>query len=84
MTGTRAGENTRIILDALAQARVRGLLATGWGGLQASEVPDNVHVIEGAPHSWLFDRVAAVVHHGGDDGCWVACRSAGPDLPVLW
>lgn len=80
MTGTRASEKTRIILDALAQVGVRGLLATGWGGLQANDIPDNVHVIESAPHDWLFKRVAAVVHHGGAGTTAAGLRAGLPTL----
>ena len=43
----------------------RGLLLTGWGGLHTADLPDNVFVLDSAPHSWLFPRMAAVVHHGG-------------------
>ncbi len=58
-------EAARIALDALARANQRGVLAAGWGGLKASDVPETVHLISSLPHSWLFPRMAAVVHHGG-------------------
>jgi sterol 3beta-glucosyltransferase len=54
-----------IALEALALSGRRGVLATGWGGLQVLDVPENVAVIDAAPHDWLFPRMAAVVHHGG-------------------
>jgi sterol 3beta-glucosyltransferase len=41
------------------------VLATGWGALDAGELPDSIHVLQEAPHEWLFPRMAAVVHHGG-------------------
>ena len=43
----------------------RGLLLTGWGGLRTADLPGHVFVLNSAPHSWLFPRMAAVVHHGG-------------------
>ncbi|WP_412069759.1 glycosyltransferase [Rubrivirga sp. IMCC43871] len=56
---------TRIVVDALARAGVRGLVATGWGGLDAQALPETVFAIDAAPHAALFPRCAAVVHHGG-------------------
>jgi sterol 3beta-glucosyltransferase len=57
---------TKAVLDALKDSGKRAILATGGGGLKTPEtVPDNICVIDGAPHSWLFGRVCAVVHHGG-------------------
>ncbi|MEJ8573050.1 glycosyltransferase [Microbaculum marinum] len=56
---------TGIVVEALQRAGMRGLLATNWGSLESTSTPDTVHIIETAPHSWLFPRCAAVVHHGG-------------------
>jgi sterol 3beta-glucosyltransferase len=55
----------RVILDAVVQSGQRAVLATGWGALNVSDLPDNVYMLEEAPHEWLFPRMAAVVHHGG-------------------
>ena len=48
-------------LAALEKLGLRGVLATGRRGMASPEVIE----IEGAPHNWLFPRMAAVVHHGG-------------------
>jgi sterol 3beta-glucosyltransferase len=40
---------------------LRGVLATGRSAMASPQVIE----IEGAPHDWLFPRMAAVVHHGG-------------------
>lgn len=67
--GSMAGRNPErlagVVLDALAQSGQRGLLLTGWGGLRTELTLNNVFVLDSAPHSWLFPRMAAVVHHGG-------------------
>ena len=65
MPAQDAGRLTRCVLEALRATGRRGLLATGWGGLEGLGASDRVHVLEAAPHSWLFPRCAAVVHHGG-------------------
>jgi sterol 3beta-glucosyltransferase len=53
------------VVQAVHEAGVRAVIATGWGGLGDVEGGDQTMVIERAPHRWLFPRVAAVVHHGG-------------------
>jgi UDP:flavonoid glycosyltransferase YjiC (YdhE family) len=54
-----------LMLDAIAGSGQRAVLLTGWGGLQAKDLGEDVYVLDRAPHSWLFPRMAAVVHHGG-------------------
>jgi UDP:flavonoid glycosyltransferase YjiC (YdhE family) len=41
------------------------MLMTGWGGLRTEATAQEIFVAESVPHSWLFPRMAAVVHHGG-------------------
>jgi sterol 3beta-glucosyltransferase len=65
MAGRKPEETTALVLEALAQSGQRGILASGWGGLRATALPEHVHLLEAAPHAWLFPRCAAVVHHGG-------------------
>jgi sterol 3beta-glucosyltransferase len=65
MGGRDPARTTRLVLEALARAGQRGLLVTGWGGLETEKTPENALMVENAPYSWLFPRMAAVVHHGG-------------------
>lgn len=64
-------------LAALERAGKRGVLATGGVPLRA---PDNVCVIESAPHEWLFPRMAAVVHHGGAGTTAEGLRAGKPTV----
>jgi len=84
--GSMAGRNpeqlARLIMEALAKSGQRGLLLTGWGGLRTELIPDNVFVVEAAPHSWLFPRMAAVVHHGGAGTTAEALRAGVPTVIV--
>ena len=52
-------------LEALRHTGQRGVLYAGWGGLHKEDLPDTVFMVGSTPHSWLFPRMAAVVHHGG-------------------
>lgn len=54
----------QIILDAVRAAGVRAIISKGWSDLVGSE-NKNVYWIGDCPHEWLFQHVAAVVHHGG-------------------
>ncbi|SES30114.1 sterol 3beta-glucosyltransferase [Lentzea xinjiangensis] len=75
MAGRDAKRTGDIVAEAVRQAGVRAIVATGWGGL-ATHSSDNLLVIDQAPHEWLFGKVAAVVHHGGG-GTTAAALAAG-------
>ena len=65
MPSSQSAALTRSVLAALATTGQRAVLATGWGGLSEVEAGERVHILESAPHDWLFPRCATVVHHGG-------------------
>jgi UDP:flavonoid glycosyltransferase YjiC (YdhE family) len=80
MSGRRPERFTEIALQALAESGQRGVLLTGWGGLQERSAPEGVFVLESAPHSWLFPRMAAVVHHGGAGTTAEGLRAGVPSV----
>jgi UDP:flavonoid glycosyltransferase YjiC (YdhE family) len=82
MASRNPEKNTQIMLEALVQSGERGLLLTGWGGLQDTALPDNVFKIQSCPHSWLFPRVKAIVHHGGAGTTAAAFRAGKPQVVV--
>lgn len=65
MPAKDARKQTQIVVEALRKSGQRGVLATGWGGLAEVARSESIHVLDAAPHDWLFPRCAAVVHHGG-------------------
>ncbi|MGG5889662.1 glycosyltransferase [Falsiroseomonas sp. HC035] len=69
-----------LAMSAAAQAGQRAVLATGWGGLDPGQAPASVHVLDGAPHGWLFPRMAAVVHHGGAGTTAAGLRAGRPSV----
>jgi sterol 3beta-glucosyltransferase len=85
MGGKGARRRTQIVLDALARAGQRGVLARGWGGLSMEAAPDTVFALDEAPHDWLFPRMAAVVHHGGAGTTAAGLRAGKPTVicPIL-
>jgi UDP:flavonoid glycosyltransferase YjiC (YdhE family) len=84
MTNEDPAKMTEIALQALEMTGQRGILLTGWGGLQAADLPPSVLRIDSAPHSWLFPRMAAVVHHGGAGTTGAGFRSGVPSLIVAF
>ncbi len=65
MPGRNPEKLTKEIIQGIQDAGLRAILATGWGGLKKTSLPDNIFLIEKAPHDALFSYVSAVVHHGG-------------------
>ncbi|WP_328876736.1 glycosyltransferase [Streptomyces sp. NBC_00287] len=68
------------IVRALRRAGLRGVIQRGWGGLEADGA-DMLSVDE-VPHSALFPRMAAVVHHAGAGTTAAGLRAGVPAVPV--
>lgn len=65
---------------ALSRSGQRAVVATGWGALRKLEANDNIHIIEAVPHTWLFPKVSAVVHHGGSGTTHEGLRWGRPTI----
>lgn len=75
---------TTMIFEAVKKAGVRALVSKGWGGLGADDigVPEGVYMLGNVPHDWLFQKVAAVVHHGGAGTTAAGIKAGKPTLVV--
>ncbi len=80
MAGRKLQEVTDVVVQAIEQAGVRAILATGWGGLEVDQLPDSIHPISTAPHDWLFPQMAAVIHHGGAGTTGAGLRAGRPTI----
>lgn len=69
------------ILDAVNAAGVRVIISKGWSNLCGNQ-SKNVYFIGDCPHEWLFQHVAAVVHHGGAGTTACGLRNARPTIIV--
>jgi sterol 3beta-glucosyltransferase len=65
----------RMVREALREAGVRGIVQ---GDPETST--DDVLAVQDVPHSWLFPRMAAVVHHGGAGTTAAGLRAGVPTV----
>ncbi|MEU6668985.1 glycosyltransferase [Streptomyces sp. NPDC046727] len=75
-----AGRLSAQVVAALRRAGLRGVIQRGWGGLTAEG--DDMLGIGEVPHSALFPRMAAVVHHAGAGTTAAGLRAGVPAVPV--
>lgn len=95
--GSMGGADPRrlaeLALGALDRCGLRGLLVSGWGGLDlAGAAPPEgrplpgregrAYILPSAPHSLVFPRVGALVHHGGAGTTHEGLRAGKPTLVV--
>lgn len=55
---------SNLIIEAVQKCGARAIISRGWSKLGGPEM-DNIFFLGDCPHEWLFQHVAAVVHHGG-------------------
>ena len=82
MSTRKPEEMAALIIRALGRIGQRAILLSGWGGLRRSDLPETAFMIDSIPHSWLFPRVAAVVHHGGAGTTAAGLRAGVPAVVV--
>jgi sterol 3beta-glucosyltransferase len=83
--GRNAIERGRAVVQAVTNAGLRAVVATGWGGLRVKSPSERIYVVDQVPHDWLFPHMAAVVHHGGAGTTAAGLRAGRPTLicPVV-
>lgn len=71
---------SELVPRALRMVGVRGVIQTGWAGLNTTS--DDVLTIGDAPHDWLFERVAGVVHACGAGTTGAGLRAGVPAIGI--
>lgn len=82
MSNRNPEQTADLIIQALALANQRAILLSGWGGLQKKDVSNSIFMIDAIPHSWLFPRVSAVVHHGGASTTAAGLKAGVPSIII--
>lgn len=66
---------SRAIVEVLRRRGIPAIINCSWGGLQRVEsAPDHILFVDSIPYDWAFERVYAVVHHGGSGTTHTAMR----------
>jgi len=82
MSNLNPDQTTQLIIKALEISHQRGIILSGWGGLQTDRLPLNAFAVDSVPYSWLFPRTAAVVHHGGAGTTAAGLRAGVPSVVI--
>jgi vancomycin aglycone glucosyltransferase len=81
MIAPRAPE---LVAQAVAAVRAigrRAVISGGWAALEAHiQEADDVITVDNVPHSLIFPKVAAAVHHGGAGTTTAAARAGVPQI----
>ena len=73
------------VVEAAQLAGVRLILSPGWGRVvPRAPLPADVLLLEECPHSWLFPRVQAAIHHGGAGTTATTLRHGIPSTVVAF
>ncbi|WP_454854684.1 glycosyltransferase [Promicromonospora soli] len=80
MTGSDPARTTRTVLESARLAGQRLVVGAGWGGLDVSDLPDDVFAVTDVDYRSLFPHMAAVVHHGGAGTTGTAFAAGRPQL----
>ncbi|ELR69659.1 putative UDP-glucose:sterol glucosyltransferase [Fulvivirga imtechensis AK7] len=81
MSNAKPAEKTSIIIEVLRKHKIPAIINTSWGGLIAPpHYPDHVHFVENIPYDWVFQKMYAVVHHGGSGTTHTALKYGCPSL----
>ncbi len=70
-----------ITLRAVHAAGLRAIISTGWSGTHLKSTR-NVFFADYVPHSWLFPKIRAIVHHGGAGTTAAGLRFGRPTLVI--
>ncbi len=80
--GADTEETVQLLLTTLRRAGVRAVVQ-GWTETLATlGLPPSIYPAGPMPHGWLFDRVRAIVHHGGFGTTAAALRAGVPSVVI--
>jgi sterol 3beta-glucosyltransferase len=82
MSSRNPEKTTNLVLSALNETKQRAVMLSGWNGLRKNDLPQSVFMVDSVPFSWLFPKMAAVVHHGGAGTTHYGVRAGVPSITV--
>ena len=81
MVNRDAEKIDRIVRAALAQTGNRGIILSGWSGVNRPSSTDLLY-LDAVPHDWLLPRCKLVIHHGGAGTTAAGLRAGIPNIVV--
>jgi len=75
-------ETTRLMTESVKRAGCRAIIQSNWNEVTAMPEDTRVYRLISGPHTQLFPRCAAVVHHGGAGTTQTALRCGRPSAVV--
>lgn len=82
MKSHKPEETAQILLEAAEITRTRLIMAKGWKGIELTEKNSKHFIAEEIPHSLLFPRISAAIHHGGTGTIATAARAGIPQIII--
>ena len=81
MVNREAQKIDSIVHESLKQTGNRGIILSGWGGVEAPSSKDLLY-LKAAAHDWLLPRCKMVIHHGGAGTTAAGLRAGIPNVVV--
>jgi len=79
----KRNHTANMVLDALKETGQRAVLGAGWSEMgTGQQLPKNVFLLKSIPHTWLFPRMAGVVHHAGPGTTAAGLRPGIPNVAI--
>lgn len=82
MTGRNREHFSKQVLEAIEKVGCKAILLSGWSGIKNTKVARQIFEINNVPHTWLFPKVKAVVHHGGAGTTAAGLKAGKPTVIV--
>jgi UDP:flavonoid glycosyltransferase YjiC (YdhE family) len=74
---------TVMLVEAVLSTGQRAIISRGWSKLGANQPANpNILYLGDCPHEWLFQHVAAVIHHGGAGTTACGLQNGRPTMVV--
>ena len=76
------GFTTQLIIEAIERLERRAIIISGWGEIGKVPLPHSMLTLPKVSHTWLFPKMAAVVHHGGAGTTAAGLRAGVPSVII--
>ena len=81
MVNRDAEQIDQVVREALRRTNNRGIILSGWGGVEHQRSND-LYYVESVPHDWLLPHCKIVIHHGGAGTASAGLRAGIPNIIV--